>query len=197
VTAAWFDARTRDEIAVQTNTGGRSTFQNVGATARQGLELGINGQWKNGLHATLALTTLKATYRSSFLTCTTAPCAIPTVLVAAGNRIPGIPKQTMFAELGWRHTPSGFHIALDVRRTASLWVDDRNSDSAAAYTVINLHGGFAQRIGGWKLSQFLRIDNLNNRRYAGSVIVNEANARYFESAPTRNWLAGINATYTF
>lgn len=35
--ATLFDIRTRDEIVVQNNTGGRSTFQNAGRTERQGL----------------------------------------------------------------------------------------------------------------------------------------------------------------
>jgi iron complex outermembrane recepter protein len=29
-------------------------------------------------------------------------------------------------------------------------------------------------------------------RYIGSVIVNEANGRFFEPAPGRSWLAGVD-----
>ena len=36
-----------------------------------------------------------------------------------------------------------------------------------------------------------------DRRYAGSVIVNESNGRYFEPAPGRTWMVGGDATYTF
>ncbi|MGH6623765.1 MAG: TonB-denpendent receptor, partial [Burkholderiaceae bacterium] len=32
-------------------------------------------------------------------------------------------------------------------------------------------------------------------RYIGSVIVNEANGRYFEPAPGRNWLVGVDLGY--
>jgi iron complex outermembrane receptor protein len=31
-----------------------------------------------------------------------------------------------------------------------------------------------------------------DRRYAGSVIVNEANGRFFEPAPGRTWLLGLD-----
>jgi iron complex outermembrane receptor protein len=41
------------------------------------------------------------------------------------------------------------------------------------------------------------VDNVFDRHYAGSVIVNEGNARYYEPAPGRNWSAGLNASYTF
>jgi iron complex outermembrane receptor protein len=60
-----------------------------------------------------------------------------------------------------------------------------------------LHFGFEQKTVGWKLNEFLRIDNASDKKYAGSVIVNEGNARYFEPAPGRNWLAGISAAYSF
>jgi len=42
------------------------------------------------------------------------------------------------------------------------------------------------------LRVFLRIDNLLDRNTIGSVIVNESNGRYFEPAPPRTWLAGLD-----
>jgi hypothetical protein len=44
---------------------------------------------------------------------------------------------------------------------------------------------------------FARIDNLFDKRYVGSVIVNEGNARYFEPAPGRNWTVGMGGAYRF
>ena len=43
----------------------------------------------------------------------------------------------------------------------------------------------------------MRIDNLIDRRHVGSVIVNDANQRYFEPAPGRGWLIGVSAVYQF
>ena len=51
--------------------------------------------------------------------------------------------------------------------------------------------------GTWDLTGFARVDNLFGRRYAGSVIVNEGNARFFEPAPGRTWIAGLSATIGF
>ena len=47
----------------------------------------------------------------------------------------------------------------------------------------------------WRLSESLRIDNLANRAYVGSVIVNESNQRYFEPAPGRVWSLMVNAQF--
>jgi iron complex outermembrane receptor protein len=53
---------TSDELAVVSNTGGRAVYQNVPGTRRDGLELGLDGRWKNGFGVTLAYTLIRATY---------------------------------------------------------------------------------------------------------------------------------------
>jgi iron complex outermembrane recepter protein len=50
---------------------------------------------------------------------------------------------------------------------------------------------------GWSLAAAARIDNLFDRRYAGSVIVNEGNGRYYEPAPGRTWIVKLTGSYAF
>ncbi|MBI2771884.1 MAG: TonB-dependent receptor [Burkholderiales bacterium] len=194
---AYFQARTANEIVVLSNTGGRSTFQNAGATKRDGVEAALGGSWGKGWSAQLAATWLNAVYSRGFLTCTATPCASPDSLVPAGSRIPGIPRTGLFAELAWQHRPWGLETALEWRHVGRVYVDDRNTDAAGAAGTLNLRVSLTQKPGRWTLTQFLRVDNLQNRNYSGSVIVNEGNGRYFEPAPGRNWLAGVNAAYAF
>ena len=52
-------------------------------------------------------------------------------------------------------------------------------------------------MGGWHFSELLRIENAGDRNYAGSVIVNDGNKRYFEPALPRHWLLGVTARYEF
>ena len=194
---AVFEARTSDELVVLSNVGGRSTFQNAGQTLRRGVEASLVGRWGEGWSTQLAATALDATYRNSFLTCGAPPCSTPTVVVNAGNRIPGIPQTMLFGELAWQHRPSGLGLAAEVRHTGRIQVDDRNTDAAPAATVLALRASLQQALGRWALREFIRVDNVTDRRYAGSVIVNEGNSRFFEPAPGRNWLAGVTAAYTF
>ncbi|MBI4986360.1 MAG: TonB-dependent receptor [Rhodocyclales bacterium] len=196
-TVAFFHVATRDEIAVLSNTGGRSVFQNVGGSRRDGAELALDARLPGGFGAYAAYTYLNARYADDFLTCTAAPCAAPIVPVAAGNAIPGIPRTTLNAELSWRHAPAGFSGGLEVRRAAQVFVNDVNSDAAPAYTALNLRLGFEQQWGNARTTEFLRIDNLADRKYAGSVIVNEGNSRFFEPAPGRAWLLGVGAQLAF
>ncbi len=41
------------------------------------------------------------------------------------------------------------------------------------------------------------MDNLADKRYAGTVIVNEGNGRFFETAPPRAWLLGVRVGQGF
>jgi iron complex outermembrane receptor protein len=195
--AAYFRARTADELVVLSNTGGRSTFQNAGGTQREGLEAALSGRWRGGWSTYVAATWLDAYYRDGFLTCTSAPCTKPVTPIAAGNKIPGIPRTSVYAELAWAHVPWGLETALEYRRVGAMPVDDRNTDSAPASSVFNVRLSLAQKTGRWALRELLRIDNLANKNYVGSVIVNEGNGRFFEPAPGRTWLLGASAAYAF
>lgn len=184
---ALFAVDTDREIVVDTSSSGRTTYRNAGRTRRSGLEAGIQTRWGNGLQLMAAYTFLSARYRDSI-------SASP---ILADNFIPGIPRRSAYVEGSWRHAPSGFMTALELRNVGKVWVNDANSDAAGAYTVVNLRFGFEQTAGGWKLKEFLRVDNLGDRQYAGSVIVNESNQRFFEPAPGRNNLVGISAQFAF
>ena len=200
VNAALFQANTTDEIVVLTNQGGRSTFQNASSTRRRGFEAAMAGAWGEAWSTYAALTWLDATYRSSFSTCPSAPCPTaqnPAVQVPAGNLIPGIPRSSAFAELVYRHRPWGLETALELRYVGRMAVDDRNTDFAPSATLWNFRLALAQNVQRWTVREFVRVDNLADRNYIGSVIVNEGNSRFFEPAPGRTWLIGMSALYAF
>ncbi|WP_399684151.1 TonB-dependent receptor family protein [Xenophilus sp.] len=193
LTAALFDTRTRDEIVTATNTGGRSTFQNAGHTRRRGFELGWQHETANHWRTQVALTWLDARYRDAF--CSPSPCAGGN-LVAAGNRIPGIARQSFYASVGWV-PPQGWRAGAELRALGRVQANDRNTASAPGYAVASLYAGYVRQWEKWEFNAFARVDNLAGRRYAGSVFVNEGNARYFEPAPGRTWTVGAGAAYRF
>jgi iron complex outermembrane receptor protein len=174
--AALFRADTEDEIAVASNTGGRSSFQNVGRTRRQGVEIGAGWQATKTVRARLALSWLDATYRDGF--------AAPAGPVAAGNRIAGTMKKSAWGELAWQPI-AATTFAVEVRGQGSIPVDDRNSDFAAGVTTVALRASHSYTLPLGTLELLARLDNVADRVYAGSVIVNEGNGRYFETAAGR------------
>ena len=73
-----------------------------------------------------------------------------------------------------------------------MFVNDVNSDQAPAYAIASLAIAHTFQVGSTKPRLFARMDNLFDRRYVGSVIVNEGNSRFFEPAPGRTWLVGVD-----
>jgi iron complex outermembrane receptor protein len=63
--------------------------------------------------------------------------------------------------------------------------------------VFGASAGYTRTWARWKLQAYARIDNLADKRYVGSVIVNESNGRYYESAPGRQWMGGVSLSYQF
>ena len=193
--AALFDIATKDEIAVESNSGGRATYKNAGRTHRGGLELGATAMLPAGFEAVLAWTRLQARFLDTFASVAGTPAVA--VTVPAGSFLPGVPRSTLYAELRWRYQPAGFVAGVDFQRKSRVWVDDRNSEAADAYGLLGVAASLTQRAGDWRFQEFLRVDNLTNRRYTGSVIVNDANLRFYEPAPGRNATVGVQARLGF
>ena len=202
--AALFQATTDDEIAVLSNDSGRSRFQNAGRTTRRGLELSIASNLAAGWSTQWAYTYLNAVYKDPFFSCYVATCTPDTPLaanrplqVAAGSLLPGIPRQNLFADVVWRRTGGGVEAGLEWRANARVATDDLNSQFAPGYGVSSARLTLTQKMGGWTLKEFVRVDNLAGKNYVGSVIVNQSNKQFFEPALSRTWLVGLNGVYRF
>ena len=189
--AALFRIDTRDEIVTNSASGGRTDFKNASKTRRNGAEIALEVKPGGGFEVSAAYTWLDARFTDAFSSGT------PPVVVPSGTKLPGVPRSVLYAEGVWRHAPSGFHAAIEARYSAKIYVNEANVDAAPAFTVANVRVGFEQRAGKWRLAEFVRVDNVADRRYAGSVIVAEARARYFEPAPGRNYMAGVTASLAF
>lgn len=192
--ATVFHVGTRDEIGVLSNNGGRSSYQNVGRTRRGGVE--IAGAWDVAprWRTQWALGTLKASYRDGFLTCTGTPCPAANVPVAAGNRIAGTNGGSAYAELAWRPFAAAGdgELGIEWRGVKRTAVNDLNGDWAAGYGVLNLRARRAWTLSGLRAELIARVDDVADRRYVGSVIVNDGNGRFFEPAPGRTFWIGLS-----
>jgi len=163
----------------------------------------LEGELGGGWSSQVALTLLNARFYSSFRTC--APLAAfcnpvtgaNTAVVADGNRVPGVPNASLFADLAYRNAALGLTAAFEVIANGSIAVNDFNSAFAPGYAIANVWAGLTQQSGRWRFREFVRINNLFDRETIGAVIVGDANGRYYAPAPTRNFLAGVAATLTF
>lgn len=187
---ATFYIQTKDDIVAAENIGGRATFRNAEKTLRKGVEFAWNKKFWKDLVVNASYAYLDATFDSTVL-------AIGKVAqIPEGNVIPGIAKNQAFIGFSWK-PEQGFYAGLDTQFMDKVYVNDMNGDAAESYTIASAYTGYTFHYTDWSLNGFARIDNLFNKQYVGSVIVNEGNNRFFEPADGRNWSAGIKLSKQF
>ncbi|MDZ0572083.1 TonB-dependent receptor PqqU [Klebsiella variicola] len=186
LTAALFQTNTDNEIVVDSSSGGRTSYKNAGKTRRQGMELGLDQQFGESWRLKAAWTWLDATYRTNV--CDDASCN--------GNRIPGIARNMGYASFGYQ-PEQGWYAGSDIRYMNDIMANDENTAKAPSWTVVGLTTGYKWSYGRMDMDLFGRVDNLFDREYVGSVIVNESNGRYYEPAPGRNYGIGLNLAWRF
>ena len=187
IDVALFHARVDDEIVTgepQLNTD-RSTYANAGKSTRRGVELSVEQQLASSLTGYLAYTWLDAHF-DRYINGNGDDLA--------GNRLPGVPRHSLYAELAWQPTEQ-VSTALEMQSLSQRYANDDNSANASGYAAFNWRASYRQQLGNLQLEPFVRIDNLTDREYIGSLIVNGAGARYYEPAPERSWLLGLDVEY--
>jgi iron complex outermembrane receptor protein len=180
---ALFNINTENEIVTQSG-GTYATYRNAGKTTRQGVEISAETLLNNNVSLFAAYTYLDAKFDtgSSF---------------SPGSFIPGTYRSQLFAEAAWKHQPIGFQTALEMRYNSKVYANDANTASVDDYTIFSLRGQFRQKYKDWTVTEYARIDNIFDEKYVGSVRVNDANNRFYEPAPGRNWIMGVKATHAF
>jgi iron complex outermembrane receptor protein len=191
-----FQIDSTDEIVVASNTGGNSTFKNAPGTKRTGWELSGNTLLMPNVRATLAASQTNARFSQAFVTGSNN--------IDAGNKIPGIPQSFVFSELLWssktmddstakRNIASklGAQAGIELTRAGRLYANDTNTATADGYTTLALKANYGWAIGAGVLTASARVDNATDKRYVGSVIVNQAASQFYEPAPGRNWTVGL------
>ena len=189
-TLAVFNTVTKNDIVPDDANAGRNTFRNAEQTLRQGAELAWKHQLWQDLKLSASYSYLDATFDADIAATTTKP------LIEKGTYIPGIAKNQAFTRIAWQ-PEQGFQAGLEARYMDKIYVDDINSDTAPSYTIVAANVGYLWVNRDWKVNSYARVDNLFDRNYVGSVIVNDGNSRFFEPADGRNFSVGMSVTKAF
>lgn len=179
-----FAIDTDDEIVVDQSIDGRTTYRNAGQTERHGVEFSATFQLHPALYLRTSATLMNARYRQ--------------VENLDGRRIPGVANANAFAQLNylpWHDERLRFALVSQYRSRVAA--DDDNAVFAPAFTLWHASANAQQHVGQWVFSQWVRLDNLTDKTYVGSVVVNQGSGRAFEPAPGRQLSAGLRATRRF
>jgi iron complex outermembrane receptor protein len=181
--AALFATSVRDELIPFDipGGGGRRFFRNAGRTSRRGVELGAGtsiGQLDLGGAYTYA------NYRFVDFTVDTAHLA--------GNRIPGIPRQTLEASAAFRSALAT--LVTEATLADRMFVDDMNSESSPGSAIVNARIVSSAALGFSGAELTVGAQNLFNTRYVSSVSVNAAGGKFYEPGSQRSLYVGITLT---
>ncbi|WP_430732399.1 TonB-dependent receptor family protein [Acinetobacter haemolyticus] len=189
-TLAVFQTKTKDDIVSAGAKDGRNTFRNADKTLREGVELTWNKALWHDLIANASYAYLDATFESDV------PEIGSVSKIESGNLIPGIAKQRAYASLAWK-PKAGLYGGVDAQYSDKIYVNDINTEVAPSYTTISAYTGYVWNMNDWRVNTYARIDNMLDKNYIGSVIVNDGNGRFFEPADGRNWSVGFSVTKQF
>jgi iron complex outermembrane receptor protein len=182
---ALFDAEVRGELIpfpVAGDTTGRVFFQNAGRSRHRGLELGGQAELVPGLDLLAAWTYSDFRYTSYTLG----------TRVIDGRALPGIPQHWLHFLLRGRPAAArGGWAELEETHSSGYFVNDTLDTYTSAYWITNLRVGWSGTAGRVRLNPFVGLNNLFDRAYVGSVVINGANGRYYEPAPGRNLYVGF------
>ena len=183
-----------DEIVVDSALGGRTSFRNAGVTRRDGLEIAADWRLAQAWQLRGVANLIDARYREGYSNCPARPLPCPpqAVTVAAGQPLAGVPDRSARVELGYT-AGRDWNAALEWQALSPTPASDRVADKAPGYAIWNLRWQkrFAPR-GFGLASALVRVDNLFDRRYSASAIVNDGARRYYETAPGRSVWVGVD-----
>lgn len=165
---------TRDELVPYVD--GRTFYRNAGSTRRDGLELSARWQPDEHWHLTTAYSLNDYSYRS--------------FENADGNRLPGIPVQSLFGEIGYSR--DNWYARLNTSVYDRQYADSANTARVGGYAVLNLRLGM--QLKGWaeNVEPYVGLDNMTDRRYYDNLRINDNAGRFYEPAPGRTGYVGVN-----
>ncbi len=165
-----FCTENSDDIQfIASGASGTGYFQNVGKTLRQGLELGLNGK-VDKFSFVVNFSFIDVTFQTSFTESSSSNSTADTngiIQVNKGDKIPGVPQNTIKLRLGYEITQA-WYVGSNIVATSSQYArgDENNQDfhgKIPGYTVVNLDTHYVLSRN-WKL--FANINNVFNQNYS-------------------------------
>lgn len=162
---------------------GRQFYRNAAAARHQGAEFLVAGPLSEWGEVRVAYTWTDARYRDY----------VVEGISFESKRLPGVAPHRV--ETIVRAASRRAFMDLESRYQARVPTNDANSAHSGAYATHGVRAGLTQvrwaRLSG---SPFFGVENLLDRKYNSSVVVNAAGGRYYEPGPGRTLYVGLDLT---
>ncbi|HET8817046.1 MAG TPA: TonB-dependent receptor [Pseudidiomarina sp.] len=170
-----FHIDTSDEIVVDQSNDGRTTYINAERTKRRGVEFQTDWTLSDTLDARFSATWLDANYSD-------------------GNRLPGIAEQQAYGQLNWQPLPHPLQLQIAMDYRGDVVATDDNAVIAPSHVLWHLAVQYEHVGQQWSIAPWLKLHNVGDRDYVGSVVVNQGSGRAFEPGVGRELQAGVSIT---
>lgn len=183
LTLTQFFIDTENEIVVDQSVGGRTTFRNAAETERDGIELLGRYVINSGVKIQVAIQSLDAIYSAGRW---------------AGNQLPGVAGEQYQLGVQWQPFASDkLQFELGAQQRARVFTADNNQVYAPDFYTVDISARGTYSMLPLQVDWWIKLANLNDEQYVGSVIVNQTNGRAFEPALGRHFSAGIRFVHQF
>lgn len=183
LTLTQFYIDTDNEIVVDQSINGRTSYRNAAATERKGIELFgrylVSPQWQ----MQLSLQSIDAIYSAGQW---------------KGKQLPGVAREQYQLGVQWLpFTTDVLQLGLSAQQRSPIFTADNNQVYAPAFNAVDMSAQGNFPIKYVQFDWWLKLANIADKNYVGSVVVNQTNGRAFEPALGRNFSAGIKLTQQF
>lgn len=181
LTLTQFFIDTENELVVDQSRGGRTSYRNAAATERQGVEFLGRYTFTPEVRVQFSAQSLDAIYSAGQW---------------SQNQLPGVAREQYQLDLHWLPFASDLlQLRVGMQQRSRIYTADNNEAYAPAYRTWDVGAQGVYLVNQIELDWWLKLANLSDENYVGSVIVNQSNGRSFEPALGRNLSAGIQLTF--
>ena len=183
---ALYHIKTSDEL-IPYEIADETYFRNAGRTERTGFEAMLTAQLWDGVELTTSYTYSSAEFTDYVL---------ENGANLVGNKLPGVPENTFYAELLYLH-PSGFFAGMEARAVGAFYANDANTVRTEAYGTLDFRMGWKVAWGAWRITPYLSASNITDTVYNDNVRLNASWGRYYEPAAGFEAQGGVGIAYSF
>ena len=184
----------RETIVRRSDAGGAEFFVNAGRTDQRGLEAQLSYDLVAPSPTSTGFFSLLRFWNSLTLTNYRFRDYQQGTTDLSNNRLPGVAPTTVVTGLD-AETKAGVYAHLTYQFLNPFPLNDANTVQSDPIQLLQATLGFRRSLGQrWTLDGYLSGDNLLNRTYSLGYDLNAIAGRYYNTAPTRNFIGGVRVS---
>lgn len=174
---------TDHEIVVDQSVGGRTSFRNAAETEREGVELFTRLTLSDAWRWQASVQNMRADYSAGQW---------------SGKQLPGVAREQYQLGVEWLPLRNDLlQVNLVAQQRARIFTADNNLVAAPGFYTLDFSVQGSYTLQSWSVDWWLKLANLSDENYVGSVVVNQTNGRAFEPALGRNVAGSIKISHRF